>query len=450
MSKKIILIVDDEASVRISLRLTLQPEFECIEAKTVAEATQMIMEREIDLILLDICLGRESGLDVLRFLHTSGLSRPVICVSGEAAYSDAMEAYRLGALDFLDKPLTQQKLHVTVVKCLSQHRQRERQHAFLQAQQVRAESQLLGNSKPLKDLHEQMVPIAESDAKVLILGETGTGKEAVASSLHHLSKRASHPFVVVDCGSLPANLMESILFGHKKGAFTGADQDQAGRLECAEGGTLFLDEIGELTLEGQNRLLRFLETGELMRVGSNKSVKIDARVIAATSRNIDALVKEGKFRADLFFRLSVFTLRTPALREIPQDIPLIFAHHFKKFCNHFAKPETALTEDQIQILQRHNWPGNVRELRNLAERGAILGLARAIQDLAAFMPSASNSAPQLTAGFLPLREFRKNLEIDYIKQVLAHTKGNVTQAARVLELDRVSLHQKIAAYGLKG
>jgi DNA-binding NtrC family response regulator len=427
--------------------MTLQTDFECLEAKDIITARKMILENELDLILLDIRLGKESGIEILKFLGQNGLSRPVICISGEASYGDAIEAYKLGAVDFLDKPLTQQKLLLAIRKCLTQHELKERQRTFMQTLSA-TPHRLIGETDLIRDLRQQIDSIAASDSKVLILGETGTGKEVVASAIHRTSKRSQQPFVVVDCGALPPSLMESALFGHKKGAFTGADQDQAGRLECADGGTLFLDEIGELSIEGQNRLLRFIEMGEFQRVGSTKVQKVDTRIMAATSRDIEKFVKESRFRSDLFFRLSVFTLRTPPLREIAADIPAIFAFHLAKFHAELGKPGQELTVGQKVILTTYPWPGNIRELRNLAERSAILGINKALANLGHSKAHGMKSQSAVE-DYISLKDFRHQMESEYIRKVLKHTDGNVTQAAKILGIDRVSLHQKISTYGLK-
>ncbi len=444
--KKRILFIDDEPSIRTSLRLTLQSDFECLEADNLASALKTIDENEVDTILLDLRLGKESGLDVLKFLNENGLSRPVICISGEASYSEAIDAYRLGAVDFLDKPLTQQKLLLAIKKSLANHEAKERQRVFTQHYGPASQT-YIGNSVTVQNLRDEIKAIAPSESKVLILGETGTGKEVVASMIHRQSTRAKEPFVTVDCGALPSTILDSILFGHKKGAFTGADQDQAGRIECADGGTLFLDEIGELTLEGQNRLLRFIETGEFQRVGSTKIQRLNVRIITATSRDMDKLIKESKFRPDLFFRLTVFTLRTPALREITEDIPDIFAFHLNRLSIRNSGERPTINSTQAEILKKYTWPGNVRELRNIAERAAILGVGKAIDSIR--QTSSAIETRQTGQEFTTLKEYRHAIERDYISRVLASVEGNVTKAARILGIDRVSLHHKISIYGLK-
>lgn len=446
MTKKRILLIDDERSIRTSLRIILQSDFDCFEAEDLTSALKAIEEHEVDAVLLDLRLGKDSGLDVLKFLNENGLSRPVICVSGEASYSEAIDAYKLGAIDFLDKPLTHQKLLLAIKKALTNHEAKERQRAFTQ-QYGTATQTFIGNSEIARNLRDEIKAIAPSESKILILGETGTGKEVVASMIHRLSTRAKEPFVTVDCGALPPSILDSILFGHKKGAFTGADQDQAGRIECADGGTLFLDEIGELTLEGQNRLLRFIETGEFQRVGSTKIQRLNVRIITATSRDMDKLIKESKFRPDLFFRLNVFTLRTPALREIAEDIPDIFAFHLNRLSIKHNGESQTINSIQAEILKKYTWPGNVRELRNIAERAAILGVGKAIETIRQSSSAIETRRP--VHEFTTLKEYRHGIEREYIIKVLASVDGNVTQAARILGIDRVSLHHKISVYGLK-
>ena len=445
--RKLALIVDDEPSIRTTLKIALLSEFDCLSAKDLSEAKGLVTAEEVDLILLDIRIGTESGIDFLRFLARNGISRPVICISGEASYKEAIEAYQLGALDFLEKPITQQALDVAVRRCITAHEFKERQRALMDGSPGDA-SRLIGESPPIKFLYEQIEKVGPTDAKVLILGETGTGKEIVAASIHRLSKRSKKPFIVVDCASLPPTLMESTLFGHRKGAFTGADSDQAGRLECAEGGTLFLDEIGELGLEGQNRLLRFLETGKFQRVGSSKVQAVDTRIIAATSRDLPSLVASGKFRSDLFFRLNVITVRAPSLRDLGEDIPAIFEFHYVRLCGRAGNEIQSLTSGDREALRRHPWPGNVRELRNVAERAAIVGLRSAIAGVGG-NPSPHGPADEIDGDFISLRAFRAMTEKKYISRVLGHAGGNVTKAAGILEIDRVSLHQKINQYGIE-
>lgn len=447
--KPVVLIIDDEASIRMTLRMNLMDQYTCLDAESIGAAIKEFEKNEVDFVLLDIRLGKESGVDFLHYLSKNRQAVPVICISGEASYSEAIEAYKLGALDFLQKPINSQTLFASINRCVSQHKMKERSRAIISDGRPRAD--LVGQSSAIVNLRRQISELAPSDAKVLILGETGTGKEIIAQMIHQSSPRRDEPFIVVDCGSLPSSLLESTLFGYKKGAFTGANQDQIGRLECADGGTLFLDELAELTMEGQNRLLRFLETGEIQRIGANKTSKVDVRVIAATSRNIEECINKGSFRSDLYYRLSVFTLKTPSLRSISDDVQLILQSLLEGFCKKMNRPVPAIDEDLAGLLRGYPWPGNVRELRNLAERFAIIGNKSAFDSL---RPEPKSVAP-IAAGVndiqvpydpkspLTLKEMRNIAEKQYIEKLLDLTSGNVSATARMLGIDRVSLHQKM-------
>jgi two-component system nitrogen regulation response regulator NtrX len=365
-------------------------------------------------------------------------------MSGAANAKEAADAIRLGAYDYLEKPPTAERLRITLKRCL-EHAQLRQSYLRLVSATNRQEN-LLGTSKGMMQVKKHIAQLAAKDVKVLITGETGTGKEEVAQALWRASSRRGQACITVNCASIPETLIESELFGHVRGAFTGATQNQIGKIEMADRGTLFLDEVGELTLAAQSKLLRFLENGEIQPVGANRTKICDVRLIVATSRDLEGETAKGRFREDLYYRLNVGRIEVPPLRSRREDVVPIFRHFVSTFCRRHNEPDKDIADDALRTLTQHDWPGNVRELRNVAERVAIIaGEQIASGDLA--LRESPGSA--LGEAIVPWKEFKQRSEAHYIAGVLQVTSGSVAKAAELLKLDRSHLHQKIAQLGLR-
>lgn len=383
-------------------------------------------------------------------------------ISGNATIEEAFEARRIGAFDFVEKPLGRERVLVSVENALKE-KNREAKLRALEAEDT-TQSEMLGESSALVDIRAKIAKVAPTGVRVLITGESGTGKELVARAVHRESKRSKGPFVKVNCAAIPAELIESELFGHEKGAFTGAEKLKRGRFELADGGTLFLDEIGDMSMEAQAKVLRALQTGEVVRVGGEKSFVVDVRVVAATNKDLEEEVSQGSFREDLYFRLSVVPIEAPPLRERGEDVLLLMDHYLEKFSiEHGVEKVVRLSEEASHAIQRYSFPGNVRELTNLAERLVILAedpihLSDLPRSVAGDSGSSSsgvfdNSSWPLLSNFseesLTLREVRERVERDYIRLKLEETGWNVTRAAEILGIERTNLHKKLKQLGLK-
>src|SRR5687768_3084003 len=374
-----ILIVDDEKNIRRTLRMVLESEGHVVhEAGSIAEA-QAVLDREaVDLILLDVKLGEDNGLDLLRTLKARGedgmSSRtseiPVVMISGHATIEDAVSATRLGAFDFMEKPLDRHRVVVTARNALERRKMWKEVHDLRRA--VDARWELLGNASVMQDLRRQIAKVAPTRSRVLITGESGTGKELIARAIHRNSAVSAGAFVKVNCAAIPPELIESELFGHERGAFTGAIAKKRGLFEVADGGPIFLDEIGDMALSAQAKVLRVLQTGEFTRVGGEKSLRTDCRVVAATNRDLEQMVKDGQFREDLFFRLNVVPIRSPGLRERADDIPMMVEAFVRECCDENGFAYKPVDDDVYPRLKSYDWPGNVRELRNVVERLVIM------------------------------------------------------------------------------
>jgi DNA-binding NtrC family response regulator len=369
-----ILVVDDEPNMRVSLEQVLRPEgYDVLAAESAERALELLSEREVLLMITDARLGGMSGYELLRESRRRWPSVPVIVITAFATPRLAVEAIRSGAFDYLAKPFAPEELLHVVSRCAERHRLvRENTALRLREQQGFSLDLLIGESAPMRELKQLIQTVAPSNATVLILGESGTGKELIAGCLHRLSHRGGASYVRINCAAIPENLLESELFGHEKGAFTGAVRQKPGRVEEADGGTVFLDEIGDMSRSLQAKLLRFLEDGSFTRVGGNEELHVDVRVIAATNRDIVALIREGSFRQDLFHRLNVMQFRPPPLRERGEDVLRLAEHFVAQYCRSLGKPRMTLSRASQQALLRHRWPGNVRELRNAIERAVIL------------------------------------------------------------------------------
>jgi len=441
-----VLIVDDEANIRRMLAALLREEgMTVVEAPNGNAALLQLDDADPDVILLDLLIPPgPDGLDTLVRFRERGRTMPVIMMSGKAQLNDAVRAVKLGAFQFLEKPLTPESVLVTIRAALELHRARAENRA-LQAELSRRGT-LIGDSPPIRQVRELVARVAPTEARVLITGESGTGKELVATAIHAASRRSGRAFVTVNCAAIPRDLVESEMFGHERGAFTGATERRLGRFELAHGGTLFLDEIGDLSAEAQAKLLRTLETGELQRIGAEGSVRVDARVIAATNRRLDDEVGEGNFREDLYFRLHVFPIHLPSLREHLEDLPALVAYLAERVR---PRQAAAFTPAALSALAGYSWPGNVRELANLVERLSILsGPVVDAHDVRAVLRDGPPPPAAIAASGRPLNEALDEFERALIAAALAQARGNVAEAARVLRTDRANLYRRMRRLGL--
>ncbi len=455
-AKPTLLIVDDEKATREGLRAALEDRYDVYLAEDAASAIQLLERDRFDVVLTDFRLPKEDGMKLIA--RAKSLSKPPICILMTAYGSEelAVEAMRRGADDYIAKgrlqidelemriarALKQQKLEVEIV---SLHQRLDKQFGL---------ENLVGQSKPMRDVFEIIQQVAPTPATVLIQGESGTGKELVARAIHQLSPRARQPLVTVHCAALPANLLETELFGHEKGAFTGAHERRIGRFEQADGGTLFLDEIGEIDASTQVKLLRVLGERTFERVGSNKTISVDVRLVAATNKNLAALVKAGTFREDLFFRLRVVELWLPPLRERPGDVPLLALHFLKEIAKEYGKPVTDFTMEAMQALLAYSWPANVRELRNAIEGAVALcrGDKITLRDLPATVRGTGDAGvvPRDAQAVIEQRALTlEEAERQLIIRALQEAQGNRTLAARKLGISRRTLHRKLHVFHLE-
>ena len=449
-----LLVVDDEPNLRRMLRALLESEgHEIVEAGSAEAGLQILEEEHPDVILLDVVLPGSTGLDSLPEFHRTLPGVPVIMMSGEATLSDAARATREGAFHFLEKPLSPDAVLATVRGALEVSRARELSRALLD--ELGPGTLLIGESEPMIRVRDTIRKVAPTEARVLIVGESGTGKELAATAIHNLSARKAGPFIRVNSAAIPRELVESEMFGHEKGAFTGAEQRRRGRFELAHGGTLFLDEIGDLGEGAQAKLLRTLESGTLQRVGGQTPVAVDVRVLAATNRDLHADVGAGRFREDLLFRLDVVLLRMPPLRERPGDLPLLVQHAGDRLLARQGIQAPALAPKALELLSAHSWPGNVRELFNFVERLAILHPDEDIgpdhvRELL-HRPLRPGS-PEIYRDQDPrsLRERLDHFEVELIRGALEASGENVAEAARRLCTDRANLYRRMKRLGIRG
>ncbi|HZE89824.1 MAG TPA: sigma-54 dependent transcriptional regulator [Verrucomicrobiae bacterium] len=453
MSAQRILIVDDESGIRSSLSQVLGDEgFEVEAVSTGEKGLERLRESNFHLVLLDVWLPRRDGLEILQEIKTVHPDVAVVMISGHASVETAVKATKLGAFDFVEKPLSLEKISLVVRNALKHRRLEARDRALRES--LRRRPALIGESDVMLKLAEQIQSAAPTNGRVLILGENGTGKEVVAKTIHALSDRADEPFVEVNCAAIPEELIESELFGHVKGAFTGAGENKKGKFELADGGTLFLDEIGDMSLKTQAKVLRVLQEQTFEPVGGVTAIKVDVRVIAATNKDLPELIRKGGFREDLYFRLNVLPLRVPALRERPTDIPLLARHFLAEFARHYGRDVPVVDPEVVEAIKAHPWPGNVRELRNIVERMTIMG-PRGRITVADLPPELGGShaappaedGPDLLAPGL-LRDAREKFERWYIGRRLRENGGNVTRTAESLGVERSHLHRKMRAFGL--
>ena len=439
------LIVDDELSVRDSLDKWFKEEgYEVGTAENTSEALLRMAEKQWDIALLDIKMRGTDGIELQRRMHEIDPRLIAIMMTGYASVETAVAAMKNGAYDYVTKPLDPEDITLKVSKALSHHRaEQENERLREQHEEITRPNELVGNSAPMRRMMDAIETVGPTDTSVLITGESGTGKELVARAIHYSSPRRYHPLEVIHCGALTETLLESELFGHEKGAFTGAQYRKQGKFEIAEGGTVFLDEIGDISLKTQTDLLRVLQEHEIARVGGNQQIKVDFRCVAATNKPLEQLVEEGRFRPDLFYRLNVFRIELPALRERREDIPLLADHFIRKFSKEMNKRIVRIAPSAMFLLQQHNWPGNIRELENAIERAMVVAQETELREND-FMLKAKG-AGATTNGF----ESRTldDIEKTHILRTLEECGGNQTRAAEVLDIDRVTLHHKLKKYG---
>ena len=445
---KSVLIIDDEQSVRDSIRMILEYEgFEVSQAVDGEIGLKEIAERHVDLVLLDVKMPGMDGLEVLQEIKKSSADTPVVMVSGHGSVETAVEATKLGAYDFLSKPLDRDKLLVVVRNALKTANLSRELRSLEEA--VRGKYEILGSSKPISEILSLVKRVAPTDARVLITGENGTGKELVARAIHSGSKRSEKPFVEVNCAAIPAELIESELFGHEKGSFTGATTQRIGKFEQADGGTLFLDEIGDMSLSAQAKVLRALEEQTIERVGGNKLIKVDVRVLAATNKDLPAESKEGKFRNDLYHRLNVIPVTVAPLRERREDIPILIDAFLDDVCSRNGMARKTISDDGLKFLVHRNWPGNVRELRNTVERLVILSAGNEID---VKQLEGGGTGDEVMEGMLStamsFQEFKDKAEAAFIKRQLESNGWNISKTADALDIQRSHLYTKMKRYGL--
>jgi two-component system nitrogen regulation response regulator NtrX len=442
-----ILIVDDEAGIRESLASILKEESYTVEAVASAEeALARTAAGDLEVVLLDIWLPGMDGMEALSRILAMPRPPAVIMISGHGTIETAVRATKLGAFDFVEKPLSLQRILVLVRNAVQQRRLEEENQ--LLRNELSHRHQVIGESVPLKALRQQIAVTAPTNGRVLIYGESGTGKELVARALHAASLRAKGPFVEVNCAAIPEELIESELFGHSKGSFTGASEDKIGKFQQADGGTLFLDEIGDMSLRTQSKVLRVLEEQRFEPVGSNQTLAVDVRVIAATNKNLEREIVRGQFRQDLFYRLNVIPFLVPPLRDRQQDIPVLARYFLNEFSAAYGKKLRELSDGATEILLKYPWPGNVRELRNLVERLVIVCPQARIEPhhLPPELFRGAAESPQ--HPYSTLHEARSAYEREFILRKLQEHRWNMTQTATSLGLERSHLYRKMKSLGI--
>jgi len=456
MPKPRILVIDDDSAIRDSLKMTLEyNDYEFLGAATGQEGLALAERDAPDLVLLDIKMPGMDGMEVLGRLHALNESLPVVMISGHGTTTTAVEAIKRGAVDFLDKPFeSTDRLLVTIGNALEHGRLRDENRSLKKAVEVR--HQMIGESAALKQVMAAIGRAAPTNATVLISGESGVGKELVARTIHRNSLRSRERFVQVNCAAIPEELIESELFGHEKGSFTGATEKQVGKFEQADRGTIFLDEVGDMSAKTQAKVLRVLQEGEVERLGSARTIKVDVRVIAATNKNLEEEIERGHFREDLYFRLAVIPIHVPPLRERPEDIPPLVRHYVDFFCRENNARARRVTPAALEVLQRHRWKGNIRELRNAVERMIIMtpGDTIDVADLPPIIrtPTATSSAVPKTAVEPDggrggtLREFKDSTERAYLVAKLRENGWNISKTAEVIDTPRSNLYKKLEQY----
>lgn len=451
---KTILVVDDEKDIRISLTGILEDEgYQVVTAASGVEALEKLREELPDLVLLDIWMPGMDGLATLEKIKSLLPQITVIMISGHGTIETAVRATKLGAFDFIEKPLSLDKVLIAVTNAL---RMKE---LFTENEELKRvagnEHELIGATAVMVALREQIMRVAPTNASVLVSGANGTGKELVARSIHYYSPRHEKPFVAINCAAIPEELIESELFGHEKGAFTGALAQKKGKFDLADGGTLFLDEIGDMSLQTQAKVLRILQERSFERVGGTRLVTVDVRIVAATNKDLNEEIRLGRFREDLYYRLNVVPFRVPALRERTDDIPMLVQHFIDLFYRKEGREPKQFVPEALEALKQYTWPGNVRELKNIIERILIMTSGRSITcddipDLHGGHGETQTTFPTLDGALAQptLREAREEFEREFLIQKLEENDWNISRTAEIIELERSNLHRKIKSYGI--
>ncbi|MFQ5988450.1 MAG: sigma-54-dependent transcriptional regulator [Candidatus Methylomirabilales bacterium] len=454
MPQEDILVVDDEPNILKVIEGILTDEGYAVRtAHNGEEALAEVQRSSPDLVILDIWLPGMDGLQALDMLKGMVPETPVIMISGHGTVETAVRALKLGAYDFIEKPPTIERTLLAVRHALEQQRLLRENRAL--RQHLERQYEIVGGSSAIRKILKQIESVAPSHGRVLIRGESGTGKELIARAIHRASLRREKPFVEVNCAAIPDELIESELFGHEKGAFTGAITTRRGKFELADGGTIFLDEIGDMTLKTQAKVLRVLQEQTCERVGGTEAIRVDVRVIAASNKDLETEIRDGRFREDLYYRLNVIPFEVPPLRERREDISLLAQHFLKGFCAEYGKREKNLSAHAMELFLQHSWPGNVRELKNVIERLVIMAPGDVIHRVDVEPALRARPGREEDAAFVPeawrnasLREARNRFEREYILMYLRETEWNVTRAAERLRIERSNLHRKLKAYGI--
>jgi len=443
-----ILIVDDEPGIRQSLKGVLEDEgYKTFAVGSGEACLEALEKRSFDVVLLDIWLPGMDGLEALEKIKQGDNGPEVIMISGHGTIETAVRATKLGAFDFLEKPLSLEKTLILLKNAIEAHKLRGENRDL--KKQLQAKGAIVGESIPMKALRQQIALMAPTNGRVLIYGESGAGKELVALAIHAQSLRKDAMFVEVNCAAIPEDLIESELFGHRKGSFAGAEHDKVGKFQKADGGTLFLDEVGDMSLKTQSKVLRTLDEQRFTPVGGDEPVTVDVRVIAATNKDLEEEISKGNFREDLFYRLNVIPFHVPPLRERHEDIPLLARHFLKEFSAAYSRRARELSDDAIDTLLRYVWPGNVRELRNVIERMVIMNPTAARLERKHLPPLVYRDGGRRSVGeFSTLHQARAAYERDYILKKLDENHGNISRTAEVLGLERSHLYRKMKALGI--
>jgi two-component system nitrogen regulation response regulator NtrX len=444
MAGPVVLIVDDEEGIRESISGILEDEgYEVITSGTGEDALGLIREHSPDLVLLDIWLPGIDGIQTLQEIKAFRPGIPVIMISGHGNIEIAVKATREGAYDFLEKPLSLDRVLISATRAV-ERRTLEEENITLR-QDMGKKWKLVGDSGKIRLLREHIRMIAKGNSRVLVLGESGTGKELIARLLHEDSDRAGRPFIEVNCAAIPQELIESELFGHEKGSFTGAFERKKGKFELADEGTLFLDEVGDMSPSTQAKVLRVIETQEFQRVGGSKNIKVDVRIIAATNKDLSEEVRNGTFREDLFYRLNVIPIHVPPLRERKEDIPALIEHFLEHLAAEYRQKPKKITPEALKLLESYDWPGNIRELRNMTERLVIMTPSQTIEKKNIIL--GESDTPDYFA-IRTLREARDAFEKTFIIRRLEENNWNISKTAEILQIERSNLHKKIKAYAI--
>jgi DNA-binding NtrC family response regulator len=447
---KTILVVDDEKSVRDSLCMILTyARYEVEMAEDGAKALAIVESHPIDMVLLDIKMPGMDGIEILEAMTKKNPELPVVMISGHGTIETAVEATKKGAFDFLSKPLDRDKLLVTVRNALEQRKLAVEYKQMKEA--IEGKEKILGESPKIKEILDVIRRVGPTESRVLITGNNGTGKELVAKAIHRSSKRSEKPFIEVNCAAIPTELIESELFGHERGAFTGATSQRIGKFEQADGGTIFLDEVGDMGLAAQAKVLRVLEEGKIERVGGSKLIDVNVRVVAATNKNLPEEMSRNTFREDLYHRLNVIPIHVPSLRERREDIPLLASYFADEICLRNGMPRKQLTAGLLQQLKSMDWSGNVRELRNVVERLVIMspGTPIDVQALESFTTMKKAEFEDILSTSTTFQDFKNRAEAAYIKHQLELYNWHITRTAEALNIQRSHLYNKIKRYGLQ-